>query len=60
MQEYSLKFTQFSRYSLNMVANMSSKISLFVARLSRLTNKEGWVAQLIGDMNIARLMTYVQ
>jgi len=35
-------------------------MSLFVAGLSRLSNKEGKAAMLIGDIDIARLMVYVQ
>ncbi|XP_049367942.1 uncharacterized protein LOC125832791 [Solanum verrucosum] len=35
-------------------------MSLFVAGLSRLSSKQGRVAMLIGDMDISRLMVYVQ
>ncbi|KAH0781790.1 hypothetical protein KY290_001388 [Solanum tuberosum] len=54
------KFTQLSRYASEMVADMRSKMSLFVVRLSRLSSKEGKAAMLIGDMDITRLMVYVQ
>ncbi|XP_049358906.1 uncharacterized protein LOC125823600 [Solanum verrucosum] len=43
-----------------MVANMMSRMSLFVAGLYRLSSKEGKAAILIGDMDISRLMVYVQ
>ncbi|KAK4718103.1 hypothetical protein R3W88_016441 [Solanum pinnatisectum] len=43
-----------------MVADMRSRMSLFVARLSRLSNKEGKAAMPIWDMDIARLMIHVQ
>jgi len=35
-------------------------MSLFIAGLSRLSNKEGRAAMLIGDMDMSRLMVYVQ
>uniref|UniRef100_M1BF93 Gag-pol polyprotein n=1 Tax=Solanum tuberosum TaxID=4113 RepID=M1BF93_SOLTU len=43
-----------------MVADMRSRMSLFVAGLSRLSSKEGKEDMLIGDMVITRLMVYVQ
>ncbi|KAH0711565.1 hypothetical protein KY289_007524 [Solanum tuberosum] len=56
VHEYSLKFTQLSRYAPLMVADMRNRMSLFVAGLSRLSSKEGRAAMLIGDMDISRLM----
>ncbi|KAH0691243.1 hypothetical protein KY285_018431 [Solanum tuberosum] len=43
-----------------MVADMRSRMSLFVAGLSHLSSKEGRAAMLIGDMDILWLMIYVQ
>ncbi|KAH0636311.1 hypothetical protein KY290_036738 [Solanum tuberosum] len=43
IHEYNLKFTQLSHYALDMVADMRSRMSLFVAGLSRLSSKEGKV-----------------
>jgi len=60
VHKYSLKFIQLSCYAPKMVADMRSRISLFVAGLSRLSNMEGKAAMLIGDMDIARLMIHVQ
>ncbi|KAH0724869.1 hypothetical protein KY284_000734 [Solanum tuberosum] len=60
VHEYGLKFTQLSRYATEMVANMKSRMSLFVVGSSRLSSEEGKVAMLIGDMDISRLMVYVQ
>ncbi|KAK4723952.1 hypothetical protein R3W88_026731 [Solanum pinnatisectum] len=39
---------------------MRSRISLFVARLSHLSSKEGKTTMLIGDMDIARVMIRMQ
>ncbi|KAH0733004.1 hypothetical protein KY289_004192 [Solanum tuberosum] len=60
VHKYSLKFTQLSRYAPDMVADMRSRMSLFVAGLSRLSSKESKAAMVIGDMDIARLMIHVQ
>ncbi|KAH0706534.1 hypothetical protein KY285_012312 [Solanum tuberosum] len=60
VHEYGLKFTQLSRYVPEMVANMRSRMSLFVVGLSRLSSKDGRESMLIGDMDISRLMVYVQ
>ncbi|XP_049364745.1 uncharacterized protein LOC125829577 [Solanum verrucosum] len=60
VHEYRLKFTQLSRYASEMVADMRSRMSLFVAGLSRLSSKEGKATMLISDMDIARLIVYVQ
>ncbi|KAH0679067.1 hypothetical protein KY284_020152 [Solanum tuberosum] len=43
-----------------MVADMRSRMSLFVDGLSHLSSREGRAAMLIGDMDIARLMIHVQ
>ncbi|WMV45042.1 hypothetical protein MTR67_038427 [Solanum verrucosum] len=43
-----------------MVADMRSRISLFVVWLTRLSSKESKAAMLIGYMGIARLMIHVQ
>ncbi|KAH0672886.1 hypothetical protein KY284_023973 [Solanum tuberosum] len=54
------KSTQLSRYAPEMVADMRSRMNLFISRLSRLSSKECKTAMLIGDMDIARLMIHVQ
>lgn len=60
VHEYRLNFTQLSRYTLEMVADMRSRMSLFVVGSSCLLRKEGRAAMLIRDMHIAILMIYVQ
>src|ERR1051325_3727137 len=41
VREYSLKFTQLSRYAPAMVADMANRMDLFVSGLSRVTKREG-------------------
>lgn len=60
VHEYGLKLTQLSCYALEMGKDMRSRMNLLVARLGRLSSKEGWEAMLIGDIVISRLMVYVQ
>ena len=55
-----LKFTQLPCYSLKMVKDMGSRMSLFVIGLGCASTKESWAAMLIVDMDISRLMVYVQ
>ncbi|KAG5619490.1 hypothetical protein H5410_004708 [Solanum commersonii] len=43
-----------------MVADMRSRMSLFVAGFSRMSSREGMSAMLIGDMDIERLIIHVQ
>ena len=43
-----------------MVDDMRSRMSLFVAGLSRLSSKKGKAVVLIGDIDITRLMIHVQ
>ncbi|WMV32441.1 hypothetical protein MTR67_025826 [Solanum verrucosum] len=59
VHEYNLKFTQLSFYAPEMVADVRSKMSLFVAGIYLLSSKEGKTAMLIGEMDIERLMIHV-
>ena len=58
--DYGLKFTQLSRYAPDMVKYMRSIMSLSIIGLGRASSKEGRHAMFIGDMDISRLMVYVQ
>ena len=49
-----------SLYNPEMVKDMRSRMSLFVAGLGRASRKEGSDEILIGDMNSFMLMVYVQ
>ncbi|WMV30297.1 hypothetical protein MTR67_023682 [Solanum verrucosum] len=60
VHEYSLNFTQLSRYAPEMVADMRSRMSLFIIGLYHLSSKEGKATMPIGDMDIARQMIHVQ
>lgn len=51
---------QLSHYAPVMVKKMWRRISLFVAGLGRSSRKEIKGAMLIGEMDICRLMVYVQ
>ncbi|KAH0652534.1 hypothetical protein KY289_030212 [Solanum tuberosum] len=60
VHEYSLKFTKLSRYAPEMIAEMRSRMSLFVVGLSPQSSKEGKAAMLIGDLDLARVMIHIQ
>ncbi|WMV38249.1 hypothetical protein MTR67_031634 [Solanum verrucosum] len=59
VHEYSLKLIQLSHYAPEIVADIRSRMSLFVAGLFRLSSKEEKAVMLIGDMDIVRLMIHV-
>ncbi|XP_069154470.1 uncharacterized protein [Solanum lycopersicum] len=56
VHDYGLKFSQLSCYALEMVKDMRSRMSSFVASLVPASQKEGRAAILIWDMEISRLM----
>ncbi|KAH0679995.1 hypothetical protein KY290_022105 [Solanum tuberosum] len=60
VHEYGFWFTQLSRNAPEMVKDIRSKMSLFIAGSGRLSSKEGRGAMLIGDIDISRLMVYMQ
>ena len=60
VHEYGLKFTLLSGYAPRIVKDMRRRTSLLVVGLGRASRKKGRAAMLIGDMNISRIMVYVQ
>ncbi|XP_069146048.1 uncharacterized protein [Solanum lycopersicum] len=60
VHEYGLKFTQLSCYAPKMVKDIRSIMNFFVVGLGRSSSKESRVMMLIGDMDISKLMVYVQ
>lgn len=60
VHEYGLKFTQQSRYALEMAKDMWSRMSLFVFGFVHTSNNDGWDSMLIGEMDIYTSMDYKQ
>ena len=55
-----LNFSQLSPYFWEIVKDVRTRISLFVAVLGLSSSKVGRAAMLIGDMDISRLIVYVE
>lgn len=60
VHEYGIKITKVSRYAPEMVKDMRSKMSLFVACLGHAPSKEGRATMLISDMEISRLIVHMK
>lgn len=60
VHEYSLEFTQLSRYAPKIVVDMRRRMGLLFTELSHWSSKEGKKVMLIGDIDLARLMIHVQ
>jgi len=58
VKEYSLKFTQLSKYAPTLVANSRARMNKFVMGVSDLVEEECHTAMLHHDMDISRLMAY--
>ena len=59
-EEYSLKFSTFSRYALSLVSNVGDEISRFVTGVADLEKEKRRIDMLHNDMNFSRLMVYDQ
>ena len=60
VHKYGLKFTQHSHHALEMVKDMRSRMSLFVTALGSASGKKVRATMWISDMDISRIMVYVQ
>lgn len=60
VKEYSLKFTQLSRYAPHVVANRRAKMSKFALGVNDSMVNEWRFTILNSDMTLARLMTHAQ
>ena len=60
VREYSLRFTQLSRYAPHVVADNRAKMSKFVLGVNDSMVNECWSAMLNSDMTLARLITHAQ
>ena len=60
VQEYSLKFTQLSKYVPTMVANPRVRMNKSVIGVSSSVEKECCMAVILNDMDISRIMVYAQ
>ena len=60
VQEYSLKFTELSKYAPTTVANPRARMNKFVMGVSSVVEKECYTTLLHNYMNISWNMVYVQ
>lgn len=58
VEEYTLKFTQLSRYAPEMVAEPRARMLKFVSRVSNLVLKECRTAILIKDIDLSSLIIH--
>ncbi|MDV3186345.1 MAG: hypothetical protein Q8850_02650 [Candidatus Phytoplasma australasiaticum] len=60
VQEYGLKFTQLSRYAPDMITDMRGRMGMYVDGLNRGPKRDGSGEMLVSDMDVGRLMMFVQ
>ncbi|TMW83687.1 hypothetical protein EJD97_000967 [Solanum chilense] len=60
VEEYTLKFSMLSKYAPSLVSNSRDEMSRFVTGVAALVREECHTAMLHDDMNLGRLMVYLQ
>lgn len=60
LREYGLKLTKLSKYALFMVANLRAHMSTFILSVFELVSKDCKMAMLVKQVDISRLMMYVE
>lgn len=56
MKEYLLKFTQLSRYALEMVIRLRARMRKFFSSVSKLVAKKYRTTMIIGEINLSKPM----
>lgn len=60
MREYALKLTNLSKYASILVAELHARMHKFILGISDLIVKKCYMAMCIQEMDILRLMNYVE
>ena len=60
VKEYSLKFTQLTKYAPTLVSYSRTRINKFVMGVSSMVDKEYCTKMIHNDMDISKIMVYAQ
>lgn len=60
MREYSLNFTKLSMYAPFIVSDPRGRMSKFISSVSNVVSKEFKMVMIIKEIDISRLMTYME